>query len=125
MLQPKDRVAAVLALRAEGLTINQIRARLRIGYNTVREIVADPEGAKARAALRLSVTCSSRGNHITAPPLPPDRASIDLQARVARVLASGERIRPRHVNPYHITLTSSPAGQCADVGGGEYRGRPW
>lgn len=121
----KDRVAAVLAMRAKGMSIDKIRRELRMGAAAVRAIVNDPVEASRRADEGLSITGVGKiegGQHIPAPPLPADRASIDLEARVARVLTSGERISPPRVNPYHVASTGSPAGQCADVGGGDHRG---
>lgn len=44
-----ERLAQILALRAEGLTKPQIAKRLGVSHSTVRNIISDPDGSKQRA----------------------------------------------------------------------------
>jgi hypothetical protein len=135
-----DMIHAILAMYREGAPMEKIRVRFRMSFTTVRTIVRHPEQSIARAAAgrALSTIVNPLKERVTpewddrppgivrpAPPLPKDRVPIDLAARAARVQEATDSRRVGPAYPHSVAVSSSPAGQCADAGVKDHRGRPW
>lgn len=133
-----DQIHAILAMYRKGVPMEKIRVKFRMSFTTVRTIVRHPEQSIARAAAggALATIVNPAKESVTpewddrppgivrqAPPLPKDRIPIDLAARAARVRAATDSRRIGPAYPHSVALSSSPAGQCADLGSKDQRGR--